>query len=192
MDINSATWQVAVDAAGIWPSTIELELRRDLYVIAYHRDDAEDRILTTGGRTLFFSEVDSLNLFILGPHAGLPNDVHLALEVLSSLSPEGLAPELFPRYPLGRALSWIAGDGSMTSEQEAAHLLDTLIFLNEWHESLLEDGQTGTWPEDLDDAVEILSQVVETHRITTSEANTKLAIHRLQPVLTQEIARLLN
>jgi hypothetical protein len=192
MDINSATWQVAVESAGIWPSRVVLGPHQNLYVLCYHRSDNSERILTALGTTCIFADVESLEAFINGPHTGVPVEVHLALEVLSSLSPEGLAPEHFPRNLVEQSLFWIAGGRNLASEDQIQHLLDTLAFLNDWHESLEEEGMPGPWPEDLDDAAELLTDVVVTHEITTLEVAERLSVKNLRPVLTQEVARLLN
>ena len=192
MDITSATWQVAVESAGIWPSVVVLGPRQNLYVLCYHRADNEDRILTALGTTCIFGDVDSLDAFINGPHTGVPVELHLALEVLSSLSPEVLAPEHFPRTLVEQSLFWIAGGKHLASEGQIQRLRDTLAFLNDWHESLEEEGMPGAWPEDLDDAAELLTDVVVTHEITTLEVAEWLEIKNLRPMLTQEVARLLN
>ena len=192
MDINSATWQVAVESAGIWPSTVVLGPNQNLFVLCYHRSKDEDRILTALGTTCIFGDVESLEAFINGPHTGVPVEVHLALEVLSSLSPQGLAPEHFPRNLVDQSMSWITGGKNLASEGQIQCLLDTLAFLNDWHESLEEEGMPGAWPEDLDDAAELLTDVVVTHEITTLEVAERLEVKNLRPVLTREVARLLN
>ncbi len=192
MDIHSATWQVAVEAAGIWPSVVDLGPGQTFYVLIYHRSDGEDRVLTAGSRAFRFHDVESLNLFILGPHIGVPSDVHLALEVLSSLSPEGLAPELFPRNLVAQSMMWICGGSMLTSEGQIQHLLDTLAFLNDWHDSLNETGMTTGWPHELDDVAEMLADVVVYHHITVQEAAENLERRNLQPLLNREVTRLLQ
>lgn len=192
MDIYSATWQVAVESAGIWPTAVVLGPYQNLYVLCYHRSDNEDHILTALGTTCIFGDVESLNAFITGPHTGVPAEVHLALEVLSSLSPEGMSPEHFPRTLVEQSLSWITGGKHLASEGQIQRLLDTLAFLNDWHESLEEEGMLGSWPDQLDDAAELLTDVVVTHEITTLEVAERLETKNLRPVLTQEVARLIN
>ncbi len=192
MDIYSATWQVAVESAGIWPSVVVLGPNQNLYVLNYHRSDSQDRVLTAQGTTCVFGDPDSLNAFILGPHTGVSGEVHLALEVLSSLSPEGLSLEHFPRTLVEQAILWISGGKMLASEGQAQRLLDTLAFLNDWHDSLAEAGMPGDWPEELDDAAELLTDVVVTHQITTLEVAERLAAKQLKPVLIQQVARLLN
>lgn len=192
MDIYSATWQVAVESAGIWPSVLVLGPNQRLYILCYHGSDNEDRVLVAEGSTCVFGDLESLDRFLRGPHTGVPLEVHLALEVLTSLSPEGLSPDHFPRILVEQALFWIAGGKNLASESQAQKLLDTLAFLNDWHESLEEAGMFGAWPEELDDAAELLSDVVVTHEITTLEVAERLEMKSLRPLLTREVARLLN
>lgn len=192
MDIHSSTWQVAVEAAGIWPTMVVLKSDRRFFVLLYHRSDGEDRVLTAGGRTCLFADVDALNRFVLGPHTGVPGEVHLALEVLSSFTPEGLAPEQFPRCPVEHALDWIAGGGMLAAESQVQQLLDTLAFLNDWHESLEEEGLVERWPDELDDAAELLTDVVVTSQVTVAEAAERLATMDLRPILTDEVSELLK
>lgn len=192
MDIYSVSWQAAVESAGIWPVTLVLGPQQRLFVLCYHRSDGEERVLTAEGTTCKFGDLESLNMFLLGPHHGVPSDVHLALEVLSSLSPGGLLQELFPRVPVEQALSWIAGGRMLASESEVQKLLDILAFLNDWHDSLGEVGLPAEWPEELDEAAEMLTDVVVTHQITSLEVAERLEVKGLRPVLTQEVARLLN
>lgn len=192
MDIYSATWQVAVESAGIWPTVVVLGPNQRLFVLSYHRSEDEDRVLTAGGTTCLFGDLEALNAFITGPHTGVPAEAHLALEVLSSLSPEGLALEHFPRALVEQSLFWIAGGKMLASEGQANQLLDTLAFLNDWHSSLEEEGMPNKWPEELDDAAELLTDVVVTHQITTLEVAERLAAKNLRPVLTEEVARLLS
>jgi hypothetical protein len=192
MDIYSPTWQVAVESAGIWPSVVVLGPNQNLYLFSYHSSDGEERILTCQGTTALFHDADSLNAFILGPHTGVPGDVHLALEVLSSLSPEGLEPEHFPRHLVEQAMFWISGGRMLVSEGQVQRLLDTLAFLNDWHESLQQAGMPGDWPEGLDEVAELLTDVVVTHQITTLEVAERLELKDMKPVLTQEVARLLS
>lgn len=192
MDIYSPTWQVAVESAGIWPSVVVLGPNRNLYLFSYHRSDGEERILTSEGTTAVFSDVDALHAYILGPHTGVPDDVHLALEVLSSLSPEGLVPEHFPRLLVEQSTFWISGGKMLASEGQVQRLLDTLAFLNDWHDSLQEAGMPEHWPDELDDVAELLTDVVVTHQITTMEVAERLELKTLKPVLTEEVARLLS
>lgn len=192
MDIYSATWRVAVESAGIWPSVLDLGPGQSFYVLNYHRSDGQDRVLTAHGTTCLFGDLDTLNAFITGPHADLNDEVHLALEVLSSLSPEGLPPEHYPHNMLEQAAEWITGGEMLTSEEQVGLLLDTLGFLNDWHDSLAESGMPGEWPRVLDDTAELLTDVVLTHQITTLELAQRLKSLRLKPVLTEEITRLLN
>jgi hypothetical protein len=183
---------VAVEAAGIWPSVVDLEPRQTFYVLVYHGSDGEDRVLTAGSRAFRFHDVESLNLFILGPHIGVPSDVHLALEVLSSLSPEGLEPELFPRNLVAHSLMWICGGAMLTSEGQIQRLLDTLAFLNDWHNSLNETGMVAEWPVALDDVAEMLAGVVVHHHITVQEAAEDLERRNLKSTLSREVTRLLQ
>lgn len=192
MDISSATWQIAVEAAGIWPSVVELGSRQTFYVLTYHRSDGDDRVVTVGSRTCRFHDLDSLNLFLLGPHTGVPPDVHLALEVLTALSPRGLAPELFPRTLVEQSLQWISGGPMLTTEGQIRRLLDTLAFLNDWHHSLNDTGMVAGWPEELNDAAKVLADVVVTRSVTIQEAASKLQQRDLQPVLDREVTRLLQ
>lgn len=192
MDIYSATWQVAVESAGIWPCVVVLGPNQNVYVFSYHRSDDQDRILTALGTTCIFGDLESLHEFVNGPHTGVPAEVHLALEVLSSLSPEGLSPELFPRHPVEQALFWIGGGKYLASEGQIQRLLETLAFLNDWHDSLEEEGMPGDWPEELDEAAELMTDVVVTHEVTTLEVSERLELKNLRPVLTREVARLLN
>jgi hypothetical protein len=192
MDIYSVSWQAAVESAGIWPVTLVLGPQQRLYVLCYHRSDGEERVLTAGGTTCKFAGIETLNEFLLGPHDGVPADVHLALEVLSGLSPDGLSQELFPRVPVEQALYWIAGGRMLASEAQAQNLLDVLAFLNDWHDSLAEVGLPGEWPEELDDAAGMLTDVVVTHQITTLEVAERLQVKSLRPVLTTEVAQLLS
>lgn len=191
MDIHSTTWQVAVEAAGIWPSAVELGPRRTVYVFTYHRSDGEDRVLTADRATCLFSDVESLNRFVNGPHAGVPTEVHLALEVLSALSPV-LDPSKFPRNPVEQATFWIVGGRMLATEGQAQTLLDTLAFLNDWHDSLAEVGLTASWPASLDGAAELLTDVVVTHSVTLLEAATQLEVRSLRPVLAREVDRLVR
>jgi hypothetical protein len=192
MDIYSPTWQVAVESAGIWPSVVVLGPNHNVYLFSYHRSDGEERILTAEGTTALFGDVDALHAFILGPHSGVPSEVHLALEVLSSLSPEGLVPEHFPRQLVEQSMFWISGGKMLASEGQVQRLLDTLAFLNDWHDSLQEDGMPGDWPEELDEVAELLTDVVVTHQITTMEVAERLELKNMKPVLSDEVARLLN
>lgn len=192
MDIHSATWQVAVEAAGIWPSIVVLGSDNRLFVLLYHRMDGEDRVLTVGGRTCAFEDMKSLNSFIEGPHTGVPNDVHLALEVLSSLTPDGLSAEHFPRNLVEQSIFWIAGGRMLSGTGQVQRLLETLAFLKDWHDSLQEEGMVGRWPDSLDDASQILTDVVVTHQITTLEAAERLETRKLRPVLAGEVEDLLR
>lgn len=191
MDIHSVSFKVAVEAAGIWPAVIELSPTKALYVLCYRRSDGEHRILTVEGSTLAFNSIDVLNLFVLGPHTGTSEEVHLALEVLSSLSPEGMVPELFPRNPVEQSLFWIAGGRMLASEGQAQRLLDTLGFLNDWHDSLAESGAIDRWPAALDEAGEILIDLLLTRQVTTDEAAEELRSRNLKPVLAREVGELL-
>ncbi|HEX2052791.1 MAG TPA: hypothetical protein VHJ78_03560 [Actinomycetota bacterium] len=192
MDIYSTTWQVAVEAAGIWPSAVDLGPRNTVYLFTYHRSDGEDRVLTADRETCLFCDVESVERFIRGPHTGVPSDVHIALEVLSALSSQGLEPARFPRTPVEQSGLWIAGGRMLATEGQAQKLLETLSFLNDWHDSLTEVGMTAVWPGELDAAAEILTDAVVTHSVTVPEAAAQLEIRSLEPVLTQEVNRLLR
>jgi len=192
MDINSATWQVAVETAGIWPSSVVLGPDERIFVIQYHRSNGDSRVLAIGRRTRIFADQSSLDRFLSGNHAGASNEAHLALEVLLSLTPEGLAAELFPRHLVEQSVFWIAGGRMLAGEGQAQRLLDTLAFLNDWHESLREQGVVGPWPAELDNAAEILTDLVVMHAITLQEASKELERRDLRPVLAEEIEELLR
>lgn len=192
MEIQSPGWQVAVEAAGVWPAMVMLEGDRRTFLILYHRSDGQDRVLTAGGRTRSFSDINSLNRFLVGPRTSVPDDVHLALEVLSSLAPEGLVIQHVPRMPVEQAQLWIAGDEMLAGEGDVQQLLDTLAFLNDWHESLEEEGTVGPWPDEPAQAAELLAEVVVGHQITSSEAAERLTTRNLRPLLAKEVAELLR
>ena len=95
-------------------------------------------------------------------------------------------------YPWSRPSIGLPGAECWPPKARAQNLLDVLAFLNDWHDSLAELGLPGEWPEELDDAAAMLTDVVVTHQITTLEVAERLEVKSLRPVLTTAVAQLLS